>query len=100
MKIFEKVYNIVSNIPKGKVATYGLIAKKININNPKVVGFALHRNMNPNKIPCHRVVYSTGKLSSGYAFGGVKKQKEKLKQEGVFFIGKGLVNLKRSLIDF
>lgn len=100
MRVFEKVYNIVSSIPKGKVATYGQIAKKIKINNPRIVGFALHENKNPNKIPCHRVVYSTGKLSTSYAFGGIKKQKEKLKREGVLFINKNQINLKKSLIDF
>lgn len=83
----EKVYKVVSSIPKGKVATYKQIARLAGIKNPRLVGFYLHKNLNPKTIPCHRVIKSNGTLAKGYAFGGIKKQKEKLIKEGIKFDG-------------
>jgi methylated-DNA-protein-cysteine methyltransferase related protein len=80
MKIFEKIYEEVKKIPIGQTRTYGEIARKVNTS-PKIVGFALHRNKDPKNIPCHRVVFKDGSLSSGYAFGGKEAQKEKLQKE-------------------
>lgn len=82
---FEKVYKEVVKIPKGKVSTYGAIAKHAGINNPRVVGYALHANKNPNEVPCHRVVNIKGELANGYAFGGAGIQKQLLTKEGILF---------------
>src|SRR3990167_2105767 len=60
------IYRIVSRIPKGKVLTYGLVAKLVGIKNPRLVGSVLHKNINPKKIPCHRVVNARGKVASSY----------------------------------
>jgi methylated-DNA-protein-cysteine methyltransferase-like protein len=79
-KIFERIYEEVKRIPKGEVATYGEIARRVRTT-PRVVGFALHKNPDPKNIPCHRVVFKDGSLSSGYAFGGKMAQKKKLLQE-------------------
>ena len=81
-----KVYDVVKNIPRGYVTTYGAIAKLIGYKNyARQVGKVLHRNKNPNEIPCHRVVYANGKLSKSYAFGGESAQMNKLINEGVKF---------------
>lgn len=80
MNIFEKIYEEVKKIPFGQTRTYGEIAKTVKTT-PRAVGFALHKNKDPEKIPCHRVVFKDGSLSSGYAFGGKKAQKEKLLKE-------------------
>jgi len=93
MGIFQKIQNLVKKIPKGKVTTYGEIAKVLKIKDPRIVGWALHANKDKN-IPCHRVVNKKGFLAKNYAFGGAKIQKEKLKKEGIKFIGKFQVNLK------
>lgn len=85
MNTFNKVYEAVVKIPRGKVSTYGEIAKHIGISNPRVVGFALHVNKDPDNIPCHRVVNKKGELAPGYAFGGLDVQKKLLEQEGVKF---------------
>ena len=85
MRAWEKVYKIVSKIPKGKVLTYKRVAKLSGIKNPRLVGFYLHKNINPEEILCHRVVRSDGKLGSNFAFGGPKKQKELLEKEGIKF---------------
>lgn len=97
MRSFEKIYKVVSKIPKGKVSTYKQIAKLTGIKNPRAVGSILHKNIDPKTIPCHRVVKSDGKLASGYAFGGLKKQKEILEKEGVAFLQNGTVDLKKYL---
>lgn len=87
----------MSRIPKGSVSTYKDIAKAAGVKNPRVVGFALHQNKNPHKVPCHRVVLRTGHLANGYVFGGAKAQEEKLRKEGVAFLSKNRVNLAKSL---
>ncbi len=84
MTVFEKIYSFVVQIPKGKIATYQTIAKLAKTD-PRIVGFALHGNKNPQQIPCHRIVNSKGKLSKGYAFGGKEKQQEILEKEGIVF---------------
>ena len=83
-KIFEKIYSEVKKIPKGQTATYGEIARKAGTS-PRVVGFALHANPDPENVPCHRVIFKDGSLSPGYVFGGEGKQRKKLEAEGVRF---------------
>ena len=90
-KIFEEIYQQVKKIPKGRVTTYGVIARKLGID-PRVVGWALHGNRDP-KCPCHRVVNRDGQLAPGYVFGGPNKQKERLLAEGVKFKKDGRVDI-------
>lgn len=94
---FEKIYEIVKQIPKGKVATYGQIARLAgNSHWSRVVGFALHVNPDPTIIPCHRVVNRLGEPSSAFAFGGENRQIELLKAEGITF-KENRVDLKKHL---
>ncbi len=94
MKTFDKIYDLVVKIPKGKVTTYGAISKIIGYD-PRVVGYALHANKDPKNIPCHRVINSKGKISSGYAFGGPDKQQKILEKEGIIFSRDKTVDLKK-----
>ena len=87
-ELYEAIYQLVRQIPKGKVSTYGAIAKELGIN-PRVVGYALHRNPSSTKTPCHRVVFKDGSLTPGYVFGGEGEQRRKLQAEGVVFGAKG-----------
>ncbi len=83
----EKVYELAKQIPTGKVATYGQLAKMAGAPGAaRAVGMCMSTNETPETIPCHRVVASNGKLT-GYAFGGVNKKKIILEKEGVTFIG-------------
>lgn len=91
--IYEDIYQIVRRIPKGKVVTYGWIARKVGTS-PRVVGNALHRNPDSENIPCHRVVNSKGKLAENYAFGGAAAQKRTLLAEGVKFRDNWYIDLK------
>lgn len=94
MKTFEKIYHVVSKIPKGKIMTYAQVAHEVGITNPRVVGFAMRINKDTQKVPCHRVVGSDGKLR-GYAFGGISHKKEILEQEGVTFLDAHTVNISK-----
>lgn len=91
---FERIYEVVKKIPAGKVMTYKQVSILANVATPRVVGFALHVNKDPKHIPCHRVVFSNGTLTKGYAFGGEGVQKEKLEKEGVVVID-NTVDLKK-----
>lgn len=90
------VYTLVSQIPPGKVLTYGLIAKACSISNPRYVGYILHHNPAPELIPCHRVVSAAGKCAANFAFGLATAQEQLLSQEGVTLTN-GKVNLREHL---
>lgn len=80
----QRVYAVVCQIPRGKVATYGQIARLIGSpRSARYVGYALHGNPQPGVIPCHRVVFKSGALASGFAFGGPDEQRLLLEDEGV-----------------
>ena len=84
---FEKIYEVVKQIPYGQVATYGQVAAIAgNKRWARVVGYALHANPDPDNIPCYRVVNKEGRVSDAFAFGGKNKQVELLEAEGVKFI--------------
>jgi methylated-DNA-[protein]-cysteine S-methyltransferase len=77
MKSKEKeVYLLLKRIPRGKVTTYGDIARKLNIN-PRQVGRILSRNEHPIEFPCYKVVRSDGNLG-GYTIKG-KNNRDTLK---------------------
>lgn len=92
---FQRIYNIVATIPKGKVMTYKKISILAKVANAHIVGFAMRANKNPSHIPCHRVLKSDGSLARGYAFGGNSEKIRKLQQEGIEFDGDNKVNLAR-----
>lgn len=92
---FELIYEVVKQIPKGCVATYGQVASLAGSRRwSRVVGYALHANPDPEHIPCHRVVNRFGEVSRAFAFGGENRQVELLEAEGVEFID-GKVNLEK-----
>ena len=91
----KRIYEAVKKIPKGTVATYGQVAalagdKKM----ARAVGNALHRNPDPDTIPCYRVVNSKGELAGEFAFGGPGAQQRLLEADGIEVIN-GKVDLKK-----
>lgn len=92
----QRVYEIVSRIPRGKVCTYGQIA--LMAGSPRasrIVGAALYRA--PKGLPCHRVIYRDGTLCCDQAFGGKEIQRQMLEAEGITFLPDGRADLKRHL---
>ena len=91
----ERIYEAVKKIPKGFVATYGQVAELAG--NPKMaraVGNALHKNPDPDNIPCYRVVNSKGELAGAFAFGGAEVQANLLRADGIE-VRDGKVDLNR-----
>ena len=91
----KRIYEAVKKIPAGKVATYGQVAAMAG--NPKMsraVGNALHKNPDPEHIPCFRVVNVKGELCDAFAFGGAEEQAARLREEGIV-VENGRVDLKQ-----
>lgn len=98
MGFFEEVYEVVKQIPRGKVSTYGQIARLLGQpRKAKLVGWALHSNPYPGTVPCHRVVNRFGELSGAFAFGGMGEQKKLLESEGIIFDVGGKIDLQQYL---
>ena len=77
----RRIYEAVKRIPAGRVATYGQVAEMAGDRKmARAVGNALHRNPDPDNIPCFRVVNSKGELSGEFAFGGPGAQAERLRE--------------------
>lgn len=83
--INQKFWQLVAQIPLGKVTTYKELAKAAGLNNPRHAGKLLNSNQEPEKYPCHRVIRSDGKLANGFAFGGPEEQRFLLLKEGIKF---------------
>ena len=80
---FQKIYRVVGEIPRGRVASYGQVAALAgNRRWARVVGYALNVNKDPS-LPCHRVVTREGKVSDAFLENGVNRQVELLEKEGV-----------------
>lgn len=93
---FQQVYALVAQIPAGKVATYGQIARMLG--NPcgaRTVGWALHSIPANLKLPWHRVVNSRGKISTGKNEPYPPEQRILLEAEGIEFDASGKINLER-----
>lgn len=91
----KRIYEAVKKIPKGHVASYGRIAEMAGETKmARAVGNALHKNPDPENIPCFRVVNSKGELSGAFAFGGKDEQAKRLIEDGVEVVD-GKVDLSK-----
>jgi len=98
--LFEEVYALVRKIPKGKVSTYGIIAKQVGTQDARKIGWALHANKDNGKTPCHRVVSKEGGLAKNFAFEGWEGQKKRLLLEGVEFSSEKQVDLSKCIYEY
>lgn len=91
----KRIYEAVKKIPAGKVATYGQIAELAGDKKmARTVGNALHKNPDPEHIPCFRVVNAKGELSGAFTFGGKNVQADRLTADGVTVVD-GRVDMER-----
>lgn len=98
----NSVFEQVAKIPRGKVSTYGQIARLIGSpRSARYVGYALRGNPSPGmedaNIPCHRVVFKDGSLCKSFAFGGPDEQRLMLEAEGVEFLNDGRIDMATCL---
>lgn len=90
----QKVYHIVSRIPKGKVLSYAEVAQRAgSFQAYRAVGNTMHRNPDWPRIPCHRVVQSNGCVGNWSGKGGVKKKIALLRSEGILIRNEKIVDI-------
>jgi methylated-DNA-protein-cysteine methyltransferase-like protein len=95
-KVFEKIYRLVLRIPRGRVMTYGQIARLLEERySPRLVGWAMHATPHDERnIPWHRVINSRGGISSGRVIlAEPERQRLMLEAEGVVFDARGHCDL-------
>lgn len=95
---FQRVYKIVSQIPEGKVATYGQIALLLGEpRSARIVGWAMKAAPEELNLPCHRVVNKFGEMAPSYVFGFIELQRDILTSEGITFKENGCIDMKKHL---
>jgi methylated-DNA-protein-cysteine methyltransferase-like protein len=99
---YRKVYEVVEDIPTGKVTTYGAIARSLGVaSGARTVGYALNQLINESgteKVPAHRVVNRLGQLT-GRAWFPDDTMRERLEQEGVLFKEEYTVDIEKHFWD-
>jgi alkylated DNA nucleotide flippase Atl1 len=94
----EPLFAFLESIPKGRITTYAIAARFIDLKNPRNIGWILRQNRDPDKIPCYKVIKSDGTLAKGYKFGGLEEQKKRLESERILFDSKGKVRNFKNLV--
>mgnify|MGYP001489111439 CR=1 FL=1 len=104
-EFYDKVYKVCKKVPKGKVTTYGAIARKLGSKAYRAVGRAMNQNPNgllrckgKNMVPCHRVVGSSGSLV-GFAHG-LKAKARLLRKEGIKIKNNKIIDFEKVLFRF
>ena len=93
--LYERIYRVVCRIPRGKVATYGQVARLARLpNQARLVGYALHA-LSRDDVPWQRVLNGSGEVSPRGVDGPDELQRELLEDEGVEFDRRGRVDLSR-----
>lgn len=93
---FEKVYDVVRQIPEGKVTSYGAIAKSIGSpQSARMVGWAMNASHGKEDIPAHRVVNRLGLLTGKHHFEGTSLMQQLLENEGIEVIDNQIQNFEK-----
>ena len=99
MNFDQNVYKKLMDVPKGKITTYGDLAKAVGLKNgQRIIGKIMNKNPYPVLVPCHRVVMSTGKIG-GYAYGEHVKMKM-LSDEGIEITNGTIQSFDKKLFRF
>lgn len=97
---FERVYEIVRQIPEGKVTSYGAIAKALGMaRSARMVGWAMNASHNIEDVPAHRVVNRLGMLSGKHHFEGTNLMQQLLESEGIKVVDNQIVDFKLHFWD-
>lgn len=99
MSLDKKIYKKLLEVPKGKITTYGELAKSVGLKNgQRAVGKIMNKNPYPVIIPCHRVIKSDGKIG-GYAYGEEVKL-NMLINEGIKIQNGKILDLENTIYRF
>lgn len=97
---FEKVYQVASQIPYGRVTSYGAIAKYLGTpKSARMVGWAMNASHTSPNVPAHRVVNRIGLLSGKHHFEGTNLMQQLLESEGVEVVENQIQNFKNLFWD-
>jgi methylated-DNA-protein-cysteine methyltransferase-like protein len=92
---YDRIYAVVRRVPRGRVATYGQIARLVGLpGHARQVGYALHALRASTTVPWQRVVNAAGEISLRRS-GGALSQRLLLEREGVAFDARGRISLSR-----
>ncbi len=92
----DLIHDLVRQVPKGRVTSYGAVAKVLGVPNPRMVGHAMSTlDSNGKSVPAHRVVNSAGRLSGDHQDG----RRKLLEKEGVVLKGNKIVDFKTLFWD-
>ena len=93
---FERVYEIVRQIPEGKVTSYGAIAKALGAaRSARMVGWAMNASHNLDDVPAHRVVNRIGMLSGKHHFEGTNLMQQLLENEGIQVVDSQIIDFEK-----
>jgi methylated-DNA-protein-cysteine methyltransferase related protein len=93
---FERVYDVASQIPYGKVTSYGAIARALGSGrSARMVGWAMNASHNRNDVPAHRVVNQKGLLTGKHHFDGTNLMQQLLESEGIEVVDNQIVDFKK-----
>ena len=94
---YRRIYSVVARIPRGRVATYGQVARLAGLGgHARLVGYALSALKEGSRIPWHRVVNAKGRISlRGDRSPANVVQRLRLERESVRFDGSGIISLER-----
>lgn len=98
---FDKVYQLVRLIPRGRVSSYGAIARYLGSSrSARMVGWAMNASHTQHDfVPAHRVVNRTGLLTGKHFFGGENVMQELLENEGIIITDNQIINFKDRFWD-
>lgn len=98
ISFYEKVYELVRQIPEGKVCTYGIIAKTLGAaKSARMVGWAMNAAHNIPDVPAHRVVNRNGMLTGKHHFMGTNLMQQLLENEGIKIKNDTIIDLEKHL---
>jgi len=93
---FRDVYDVVRLIPKGRVTSYGAIAKYLgSARSSRMVGWAMNACHNMEDVPAHRVVNRKGLLTGKHHFDGTNLMQQLLESEGIVVVDNQIIDLEK-----
>ena len=93
--VHQRIHDVVRQIPRGKVATYGQIARIVDRCTARMVGYAMAALRGRNDVPWQRVINGKGEISPRSRGDGALRQRKLLEKEGIHFDSRGRVNLRK-----
>ncbi len=97
--LYDEVYELLKQIPEGKVSTYKAIARALGDKSAaRAVGKILSENENPDLYPCYKIVYSDGKVGN-YRFGGTTEKTKRLAEDGIKIAGGKVIGCNNCLFE-